>query len=432
MSSFLDRFSGENYDAGEKKTAAAISSPEHNTVVDREFGKKKLIRNIIIAVSIFAVGVMIFAAVRLANRVTVKDFTGTPIDEAKRWGLTSGITVETEYEFSVEYDENDIIHQSVEPLKKIQKGSIISFTVSRGADPDERIELPDFSGMTTQEVGDWKASVRADNAVVTLEYSDTVPSGEFIRKKFANDGVNESNYTRADGLQIYMSRGVEVFEANITMPGFKGKSKDEAEYFAAEHELEVTYKEEASDTVPAGMIISQSVEKGTKIAKKSGITFVVSLGPAVTVPDFNDVPMDDAAGYEGLAVTVKRMYSESCGYGRVISQSETAGTELTGDNNRVTVVYSLGKPYIDNMIGQSEKELPAYFYDFRTKGADITYTVKYVSSPEPKGQIVGMSRYAEYVSMKASVTIQVSRGNGSGTGAGQSDSGSTGTSNDGK
>ena len=98
MSSFLDQFSGDNYNAPEKKTTAAISSPEHDTVVDKDFAKKKLIRNIIIAAAILILGVMIFLAVRLSNRVTVKDFEGTPIDEAKRWGLTSGITVETDYE----------------------------------------------------------------------------------------------------------------------------------------------------------------------------------------------------------------------------------------------------------------------------------------------------------------------------------------------
>jgi len=238
-----------------------------------------------------------------------------------------------------------------------------------------------------------------------------VEKGRFIRQKFANSSVNASNYTRQDSLIVYMSRGVEVFEANITVPSFVNKSRDEAEYFAEENELEVIFTEKASDTVPMGFIVSQSVPKGTKIAKHSKISFVVSLGKAVTVPDFDTLTMDEAMTHPNLAVTVKTKYSGSLSYGRVISQSEPTGKELTGDMPPVTVVYSIGKPYIDNLIGTSEKELAAYFYDFKSKGADISYTVTYVDSYEPKGQIVDMSKYSEFVSMTESVRIKVSRGN---------------------
>ncbi|MCL1792154.1 MAG: hypothetical protein FWG40_12595, partial [Peptococcaceae bacterium] len=58
-----------------------------------------------------------------------------------------------------------------------------------------------------------------------------------------------------------------------------------------------------------------------------------------------------------------------------------------------------------------EKELPSYFYEFTGKGANITYSVTYVDSGEPKGQVVSASLYNQYMEMTTHVEIQVSRGN---------------------
>jgi serine/threonine-protein kinase len=97
-------------------------------------------------------------------------------------------------------------------------------------------------------------------------------------------------------------------------------------------------------------------------------------------------------------------------YGRLISQSVPAGRQLTDDQPKVTVVYSEGRPYIDDLTGKSEKELPAYFYEFTSKGANITYSVDYVDSGEPKGQVVWSSVYSQFVDMTTHVTVRVSKG----------------------
>jgi hypothetical protein len=62
------------------------------------------------------------------------------------------------------------------------------------------------------------------------------------------------------------------------------------------------------------------------------------------------------------------------------------------------------------LTGTSEKDLPAYFYDFYLKGADITYSVTYVDSGAPKGTVVRASKNSEYVGMSLVVSIEISRG----------------------
>ena len=113
----------------------------------------------------------------------------------------------------------------------------------------------------------------------------------------------------------------------------------------------------------------------------------------------------------GLEVTVLRRFSTSVAFGRLISQSVPAGTELTGTGHEVTVTYSLGRPYLDNLTGQSESVLAEYFYNFTSQGADITYNIRYVNHYQPRGTIVGMSRYAQFMGLSANIRIDVSRGN---------------------
>jgi len=398
-----------------KSNNQKIATTEHIVEKDDHYQKRKLIRYGIIGGSAFVACLAIFFITRLMNRVEIKDFVGTPIAEARTWGLTNQITLEVEEVFDLEYDENMIIDQSVEPNKTLQSGSVLQLTVSKGPDPDEIIELPDFESMNAAEVREWQQENRATNVNIREEYSEEVEQGNFIRKEFGSNAINEDNYTRKDGLIIFMSKGEEVFEANIDVPDFTKQTKEEVEKWAKEKDVDLTIEEGTSSTVFPNHIISQSIAAGEKIAKKDEITVVVSIGQSVTVPNFSNYNATEATESfaDELNVIVQHRYNGSVPFGRVISQSESAGTELIkGETTpKVTVVYSLGRPYLENLIGTSEKELNSIFHDFTSQGANITYTVNYVDSSEAKGNIVSMSKYAQFMSMTDHVNISVSRGN---------------------
>ena len=417
MSDFLSQFSRKNYEAREntqithagRRIPAGITAPEHITEIDGEYNKRKLIRYGIIAATVIAVAVILYLMVSLFNQVTVKNFVGTSINDAKTWGITNKISIEIETVFNNQVDNNNIITQSKEAGKKMRKGSVLAFQVSQGPDPDERIELPDFTTMSIAQVNDWKSQNKANSANIMQENSDTVEAGQFIRKEFSNASVNESNYTRKDGLLIYMSKG--LFEKNITVPDFKDKSKNEAEAWAKQNNIEAVYTESPSDKVPKDCVLSQDIEAGAKIAQNSKMAFVISSGKAVIVPNFNTLTKDEAMALTDLTVTIKTQYSVTIPYGRLISQSIPAGRQVTDDVPKVTAVYSEGRPYIDNLTEMSEKDLQAYFYEFTAKGARITYSVDYVDSAQVKGQVVWASVYSQFVDMEAHVQIHISKGN---------------------
>ncbi len=77
------------------------------------------------------------------------------------------------------------------------------------------------------------------------------------------------------------------------------------------------------------------------------------------------------------------------------------------------VVYSLGQPYLkDIRLQATEGDLPKLFFDeYKSKGAYIYYDIYYVDSAEPKGTVVEMSRYGEFIPLETWITIGISRGN---------------------
>ena len=405
-------------DALSKKTKNSknnqkIVTTEHIVEKDESYQKRKMIRYGVIGGSVFIGSLFIFLLVRLLNQVEIKDFVGNSIAEARTWALTNHITIEEDEVFDIEYDENLIIEQSVDANGKLQKGSVLKLIVSKGPDPDEIIELPDFESMTTNEINKWRQENRANNVNVREEYSDEIEEGQFIKKEFGRN-VDEDAYLRRDGLVIFMSKGKEVLEANISVPDFKDKPKTEVEKWAKDNEIDLTIEDRTSSTVQVDDVISQSIDPGEKLAKRDEMTVVVSLGKSITVPNFSHYTSEDASSVAPeLNIFVQRRYSSTVPFGRLISQSVSAGKELIvgEDMSQITVVYSEGQPYMENLINESEHRIPEYFHDFTSRGANITYTINYVDSYEPKGNIVWMSKHSQFLSMTDHININISRGN---------------------
>ena len=95
----------------------------------------------------------------------------------------------------------------------------------------------------------------------------------------------------------------------------------------------------------------------------------------------------------------------------LVSQSIAAGEVLFGEDYKVEVIYSEGRPFIGQLAGRMENELPAYFFAFNTKGASITYSVTYIDSAMEKGTVVSASRFNEYLWLASGVQVFVSKGN---------------------
>lgn len=391
---------------------------EEEVVIDQHYHKKKIIQySIIGAIGLFLC-IAVFLLFRFTNQVTMPDFVNENVSSVQTWAVKNKIELKIEREYSLDYEYNIVFEQSKKANKKIQKGSVLTIKVSDGADPDELIKLPDFTTMTKSEIESWKIKNKAENLKIVTEYSEEIEKDKVIKFEIKDTSITSETYRRKDIATVYVSKGQEAYEKNIVVPNFTNKSKAEVEEWAKKNEIVVTYNESDSDSVLEGCIISQSITADEKIAKKTEMSVYVSIGKATIVPNFVNYSLKEVESYidgSGLNVVVTRRYHDSISYGGFISQSIGSGTKLYGTSNTVTVVYSIGRPFIGDLttILENENGLQSYFYEeYQSKGANITYSVNYVDSIEgTKGKVVSSNYNNEFVGMNTHVSINIGKGN---------------------
>ena len=173
---------------------------------------------------------------------------------------------ESVYEYSEEIEKGKVISQNVSPDIEVKSGSTVQLVVSKGA----LIEVPNIVGLTKEE---GKAAVEQAGLAWSTEektFSDEVKKGVIIKQKPKADKKREEG----SEVSVVVSRGIE----QVTVPDVIGKDQNTAQQEIEEAKLEVTTTSDYSDSVGSGMVISQSMEAGTKTDKGSEVNLVISLG----------------------------------------------------------------------------------------------------------------------------------------------------------
>lgn len=400
----------QNFKSETKFETAAVR--EETRVYDDEKIKKRK-KRIIIGSGVIVVSIaLVFGVFHQINKVDVPSFVkGKSIEEVKVWAAKNHINLETSEAFSVKVDESNIISQSVSGGKTIQKKDTFKVVVSKGGDPEQHIELPDFTKMNLTKIESWKEKNKANNVKINTVYSETVEKSKVIKVEMKTEGVDEKNYRRKDKLEIEVSKGKEVFEKNITLPDFKNKSQAEVDAWAEKEGVKVEYTQVPHNTIMEGNIISQDIAPKTKVAKNDVVKMVVSKGKVSYVPSFygnDETQAQIVAAKAEVQINVVQYYSNTVPAGSLISQSLAAGTEVTSET--IVLVYSLGMPYVGNFDGQDYYSLVEEMNSMNGKGARLTYSVVEVESDLPKGQVVTSNYKAAFVPIGGQVVIYVSRG----------------------
>ncbi|OJG91835.1 hypothetical protein RV15_GL000275 [Enterococcus silesiacus] len=391
------------------------NQPDDDTEIDPTYHKKRKKKFLLIGLGAFITLCILYFGYYQMTHVELPDFTGKELAEARAWATENKLKLKVDSSYSKEVEVNKVISQKSKKGSKIKKGSELTIQSSLGADPEEKLTLPDFMTMKKSEAEKWIKDNQAENVSLIDEYSDTLEKGKPVRFEIVNKEVTKDTYKRKDKANMYYSKGKETFEKNISVPDFTKKMKAEVESWAKTNDIKVTYEEASSAEIPAESIISQSIAKDQKVAKKDSLTVTVSLGKGFIVPNFADYTQEEAGtAVEGLNLQAKSVFTNSVPYGQLISQSVEAGTQLTSkDDLKVKIYYSAGQPYLKDLRGNTlEGDLQKQFYDeFQSKGANIQYTVRYVDSAEPKGTVVRMSAYNLYVPLEYTVALDISLGN---------------------
>jgi len=195
---------------------------------------------------------------------------------------------------------------------------------------------PDLTGMTEQDARAALATAVL-GVSVTKDYSETVPTGRVIR----TDPVADARILRDGSVAVVVSQGPERYDA----PKLAGLSRADAVTALNAANLAVgTITESWDETVPADVVVSSSVEPGTKLKKGTTIDMVVSKGPQpIDIADYTGKAADQATKdleAAGFTVTATQENSKTVPAGNVISQTPNSGQGKKGDT--IALVVSKG------------------------------------------------------------------------------------------
>lgn len=269
---------------------------------------------------------------KFAPHITLPDFRGKNISEVSTWAkqnkMESSAIATSEPVYSMEYEKGVVVEQSVAGGKKVKKDTPITFTVSNGPDPDEKIAfLTDIKSMTSSEIQSWISENKLLKAKVVTQYSDTVESGNVISYEVKNG--SEEEFTRGTTLNVICSKGPAP-AGQVTVDNFVGKMYVDVESWANTKKIKLNKTEAFSDQVDKDKVISMDKKQGETLKEGDTLSVVVSKGKGVKIPNLVGYTKEQleawtADGDNAVSLVKKTVYN-AAPEGSVIEQSLKAGS----------------------------------------------------------------------------------------------------------
>ena len=377
-----------------------------------DFTNKKTIA-LLSAVGILAVATIAAVVILLTlpgKAIQVEDFSGKTVEEIKKWATEKKLgdsQLVVEYEYSDTVDKDKLISQSIASEQKLNKDSVLTVVFSKGPDPDVEVTLPDFKGMTEEEIEKFVETNKLLD--VTYEYAvdEKIEKGKFIKVN-----VTDTVVKRSTMLVFTISQGEDGTGEQIIVPDFSDYTKAKITNWAKANKVTINWKEEASDKIAKDKVISQDPKAGETIKTGDKITVTMSLGKTVTMKSLAKMSKDEAKKWlndNGLVGEFSEAYSGSIEYGYVISNTPEKGDVKQGSTVKVKV--SQGKIKLESFIGKKKEDAESFKKKVNNSEANLTFTYSEVESTEPVGTIVSQGYDSgTYLAPGTTVNFQISKG----------------------
>lgn len=213
---------------------------------------------------------------------------------------------------------------------RVRKGGTVTVVVSQGV---QQFTVPAVVGSSQEDAEAALTGTGLAVGEIRPEFSEDVAEGDVIRA----DPAVGALVNHDSPVALVVSQGRQP----IDVPGVAGSSLADARAAIEGAALTVgDTREEVSETVPAGDVISQSPADGT-LFRGDAVTLVVSSGPPlVTVPNVQGKQLADArAELEGRGFKVAVQEVLGGFFGTVRSTDPAAGQSIPkGSTITVTVV----------------------------------------------------------------------------------------------
>ncbi len=304
----------------EKK--AAVS----NSRARKKSGKnKKIVLLVIALVLVLAGGAFALNSLLGSNEtVAMPNVVGKQLEEATTELDALEIDYTIEYKTNEElgddeeYEENEVVEQSVNAGTEIEVGKQVRLTVCSGDGP---IEVPNVLGESSATA---KSVLVNAGLNVIVEEQESDETEDRVLEQSLDPG---SEAEKGDTITIVVS-----VAAKVTVPNLDGLSLDDARSELEKKGLALgSVKQENSDSYSPEQVMEQSIDPGSEVEKGTSVNVVVSSGPAVKTTTVNlnyTLPADDETHSVQIVVTDEtgtRTVSSGSGYrgGDSISQAVT-------------------------------------------------------------------------------------------------------------
>lgn len=286
----------------------------------------------------------------------------------------------------------------------------IAFSVLGGG--KNEISVPDVSNLSESAARSKLQEAGLKAAGQTEEItSDKIPEGKVVKtnpeaKAIVQKGREVVLYISTGGHKIKMKNYTdmeykEAVEALIKLD-FK--------------ESNIKKKEEYSDTVEKGKIISQTPEANSEVTPdKTSVKFVVSKGAKpIKISDYVGMTINEALldlannGINESQVEQTQQESDKEA-GTILSQTPSAGSSVTPGNTMIYFVVSSGPNEVNvpDFMGMSKSEVQSAA---KEAGLTVNFEEDY-DTQVPAGQVIRSNPSAgEKVKKNSSVTVTLSKG----------------------
>lgn len=320
------------------------------------------------------------------NEVLMPKVVGCTEKEALNILQTSGLGGKPEYKASDEVEEGYVISASEEEGAVVEKHTQIIIYVSSGTDT---VLIPDNIIGSTEAAAKKYLDAQGLIVKSIEGLSDEVEEGQvYDCKPGAGEQVKAGStvtiYVSAGGTVVekqvpnLCDRHEDSAKDRLDAAGLKGDRREEYS-FDVEKGYVIRQSPEAGETVPEGTTITYYVSLGPET--------VMTTVPDVR--NYTQSAAIDMLKAKGLDVgSVKEEYSDSVEEGKVISQSIEQNTEVE-EGTKVDLVISLGKEVtlseVPNIIGDTEAQA---LEKLKQNGLTGTKLGEEFSSSVPEGQII--------------------------------------------
>ena len=203
--------------------------------------------------------------------VQLENFIGMSQGDVKsNKEYTNNFHIKWQEEYNPNYEQGIIYEQSPRAPKQVKQGQTVVLKVSMGT---QMLTVPDVTTMTRDSA---QQKLREEGFTVTIRPERN--SGAAVNTVVKTEPAVNEQLPQGSTITLYVAQA--AIETEATVPDIRNLSAGDVIAALSNVRLiagQVT--EEYSASVAPGLVISQSVEPGTKVRIHSRINYSISLGP---------------------------------------------------------------------------------------------------------------------------------------------------------